>query len=210
MPNATFFRLPEDKQKRIYDATVAEFSEYRFTDASINRIIKAAGIPRGSFYQYFNDKEDLYLYVLEQIAKEKLEILSQYQSPESKAGFIEGILTSIPDIFDWLDRCPAYNRIGLLMIQDSSDFIQNIITKMRSVSNEFIAYLEKDRSRGNIREGVDLNLVMEMYISIGITIVKEYYASGDRETCTRRVKAVFDILQNGILCREKSDEPNDS
>ncbi len=210
MPNATFFRLPEDKQKRIYDAAVAEFSEYRFTDASINRIVKAAEIPRGSFYQYFNDKEDLYLYVLEQMAKEKLNIFSQYQSPDPKAGFFEAILASIPNIFDWADRCPAYNRIGLLMTQDSSDFIQNIIAKMRSVTNEFVAYLETDRRGGNIREDVDLNLVMEMYTSIGVTIVKEYYASGDREACTRRVKAVFDILQNGISCREKSDEPDHS
>lgn len=210
MPNVTFYRLPEDKQKRIYDAAVEEFSEYRFTDASINRIVKTAEIPRGSFYQYFRDKEDLYLYVLEQIAKEKLNIFSQYQSPDPKAGFFEGILASIPNIFDWVDRCPAYNRIGLLMTQDSSDFIQGIIEKMRPTTNAFVAYLEEDRRKGAIRNDVDLNLIMEMYTSIGITIMKEYYASGDREACIRKIKAVFDILENGMKCREKPDESNDS
>lgn len=210
MPNATFSRLPQDKQKRIFDAAVAEFSQYRFTDASINRIVKAADIPRGSFYQYFHDKEDLYLYVMEQIAKEKLEIFSQYKTPDPDVGFFEGILASIPNIFDWVDRRPAYNRIGLLMTQDSSDFIQGIIAKMRPVTNEFVAYLEEDRRKGVIRNDVDLNLVMEMYTAIGITIMKDYYASGDRETCIQKIKAVFDILENGMKYREKADEPNHS
>ncbi|MBA7547176.1 hypothetical protein ES705_39579 [subsurface metagenome] len=33
-----------------------EFAEYGFDLASIQRVIRKAGIPRGSFYQYFEDK----------------------------------------------------------------------------------------------------------------------------------------------------------
>lgn len=33
-----------------------------YEKASIQAIVEAAGIPRGSFYQYFRDKDDLYLY----------------------------------------------------------------------------------------------------------------------------------------------------
>ncbi len=65
MPTATFFRLPEEKRKRLIDACWSEMTRVRFTDASINRIITAARIPRGSFYQYFEDKEDLIRYLLE-------------------------------------------------------------------------------------------------------------------------------------------------
>ena len=64
MPTSTFFRLPEEKRKRLIDACWAEVSQVRFTDISINRIITAARIPRGSFYQYFEDKEDLIRYLL--------------------------------------------------------------------------------------------------------------------------------------------------
>lgn len=64
MPTATFFRLPEEKRKRLIDACWGEMTRVRFTDASINRIIMAARIPRGSFYQYFTDKEDLIQYLL--------------------------------------------------------------------------------------------------------------------------------------------------
>lgn len=67
MPTATFFRLPEEKRKRLTDACWAELTRVRFTDVSINRIIAAARIPRGSFYQYFADKDDLIRYILEDI-----------------------------------------------------------------------------------------------------------------------------------------------
>lgn len=65
MPTATFFRLPEEKRKRLMDACWAEVIRVRFSEVSINRIILAARIPRGSFYQYFEDKEDLIRYLLE-------------------------------------------------------------------------------------------------------------------------------------------------
>lgn len=65
MPTATFFRLPEEKRERLIEACWAELTRVRFTEVSINRIITAAHIPRGSFYQYFEDKEDLIRYLLE-------------------------------------------------------------------------------------------------------------------------------------------------
>ncbi|KPG70511.1 MULTISPECIES: TetR family transcriptional regulator [unclassified Enterococcus] len=62
MPTETFFHLPAEKQKRIMNAAKKEFSRLPLKDASIATIIKDAEIPRGSFYQYFENKEDLYYY----------------------------------------------------------------------------------------------------------------------------------------------------
>ena len=64
MPTQTFFRLPEGKRERLTEAAWKEFMSVRFADASINRIVHEAQIPRGSFYQYFEDKEDLFFYLL--------------------------------------------------------------------------------------------------------------------------------------------------
>lgn len=61
MPSETFFRLPEEKRQRILDAAWEEFTRVPYADASINRIILRSSIPRGSFYQYFTDKGDLFL-----------------------------------------------------------------------------------------------------------------------------------------------------
>ena len=59
MIKRTFYNLPEQKRQRIIDAIVEEFSSSSTEKVSINRIVKAANISRGSFYQYFDDKVDL-------------------------------------------------------------------------------------------------------------------------------------------------------
>lgn len=64
MPKETFYKLPDEKRERIMAAAEREFLENSFEAASINRIIKEAAIPRGSFYQYFEDKKDIFLYIV--------------------------------------------------------------------------------------------------------------------------------------------------
>lgn len=59
MIKSTFFNLPEEKRNRVTQAIVNEFASSETEKVSINRIIKAAEISRGSFYQYFDDKVDL-------------------------------------------------------------------------------------------------------------------------------------------------------
>ena len=46
------------------DAVWQEFTTVSYNEASINKIIQAAGISRGSFYQYFAGKQDLFSYLL--------------------------------------------------------------------------------------------------------------------------------------------------
>lgn len=60
MPSSTFFRLPPEKQEKLLRAARKEFARVPFADASINRIIQAADISRGSFYMYFRDKGELF------------------------------------------------------------------------------------------------------------------------------------------------------
>lgn len=67
MPTSTFFRLPEEKRQRLLTAAREEFSRTSFDEVSINRFIRRANIPRGSFYQYFADKKDLFHYLLQDI-----------------------------------------------------------------------------------------------------------------------------------------------
>ena len=64
MPTSTFFRLPEEKQRRLTEAAWEEFGRVGFADVSINKIIFKARIPRGSFYQYFSGKDDLFQYLM--------------------------------------------------------------------------------------------------------------------------------------------------
>ena len=65
MPKETFFNLEEHKKKTIIDAAKKEFTENELHKARVSNIIKEAGIPRGSFYQYFEDIDDLYYYIID-------------------------------------------------------------------------------------------------------------------------------------------------
>lgn len=65
MPKPTFFNLPAEKQETLIQAAKNEFSRVPLNQASIANIVKSAQIARGSFYQYFTDKEDAFFYLLE-------------------------------------------------------------------------------------------------------------------------------------------------
>ena len=69
MCTETFRRLPEEKKNRFLDAAWEEFTRTSFEKASINKIVANARVPRGSFYQYFADKEDLFFYLLGNMMK---------------------------------------------------------------------------------------------------------------------------------------------
>ena len=77
MPSSTFFRLPEEKRQRLLDAAWEEFSRTSFAEASINRIIHGAHIPRGSFYQYFADKSGLFWYLLSGLQEYLFNVLQE-------------------------------------------------------------------------------------------------------------------------------------
>mgnify|MGYP001940112977 CR=1 FL=1 len=64
MPKDTFFNLSKEKRDRIIQGAMKVFSTQAFNDASISEIIRNADISRGSFYQYFDDKIDLYKYLI--------------------------------------------------------------------------------------------------------------------------------------------------
>jgi AcrR family transcriptional regulator len=60
MPKPTFFNLPEAKRLLIIDTSLEEFASNTYDKASLSQIVLKAGIAKGSMYQYFNDKEELY------------------------------------------------------------------------------------------------------------------------------------------------------
>ena len=78
MPSNTFFRLEKEKQDKILEASKKEFSKFPLEEASIANIVKEAGIPRGSFYQYFTGKEDVFFYSNEGDILNLASTLSQY------------------------------------------------------------------------------------------------------------------------------------
>lgn len=201
MPTATFEHLPQQKKDRIIEAAINEFAEYRFADASINRIVKAAKIPRGSFYQYFSDKEDLYMLIMNKIGKEKLEVFAKHSPPRENATFFEAAYGSIPAVLDWLERYPKYNQIAMHMARDNSEFIRWVVGQMQDSQRSMLEYLRQDQERGLLRKDVDLGLVLEMILPVMSSLLHKYYQEGGQQAALEKIKQAFDLIQNGLVER---------
>jgi AcrR family transcriptional regulator len=82
MPKPTFFNLPPEKRETIMNAAIEEFAEYGLENASTNRIVKNSGIAKGSFYQYFEDKQDVFMHMLDLIEQKELEFFKNEHPPD--------------------------------------------------------------------------------------------------------------------------------
>lgn len=196
MPKNTFYNLDESKRQVIFRAAVVEFSTHRFSDASINRIIKTAGIPRGSFYQYFVDKQDIFLHVFEEILKEKQEILRNATDVNPEANVFDLCLQTVKASYEWSRARPEYSQISMLMEIDNSGFIANL---RATSAKELKDVVERDKGRGLIRREIDSDLIVEMIYTL---IIKEGFWIGlDRETFLRKISDVITVIKDGIARR---------
>lgn len=63
--NDAFYNLTYTKQERIINAAMKEFVDNGFVKASTNNIVRHAGISKGSLFHYFQNKKDLYFFLIE-------------------------------------------------------------------------------------------------------------------------------------------------
>jgi TetR/AcrR family transcriptional regulator len=201
MPKDTFFNLDKAKQKRIFEAAVDEFSQRRFSEASINQVVKNAGISRGSFYQYFKDKEDLYLYVLKQIGKEKLDIISRVGELKPDADFFDGYMYMFRAALEWSIQKPRYYRIGMLMELDDSRFVSELRKALPEGFLMLKGMLEKDMQLGRIRDDVDIDLVVDIIYTLNLHLLVRYFQEDNKEELTKNVGEVIRIIKEGIVNR---------
>lgn len=77
MPKETFHNLSENKKEKITNAFLREFAVHPYDKASLSSVVKSLGIAKGSIYQYFDDKLDLFTYLIEQCSAVKMKYVGQ-------------------------------------------------------------------------------------------------------------------------------------
>jgi TetR/AcrR family transcriptional regulator len=110
--NSQFDNLKTEKKERIINAALKEFAQSGYEKASTNGIIKEAGIAKGSLFNYFNNKKELYLFLLDYVTKIIDEIYSKADWNEtdffkrmSQIGRIKfEIYKKYPQAFDFMKR----------------------------------------------------------------------------------------------------------
>lgn len=158
MPKPTFFNLPEEKRARFVDAAVAEFSAHTFAEASLSAIVREVGIAKGSVYQYFEDKLDLYRWlVFEEVGRRKLAFAgtpkpNQYLFTMLEDGCVGAML--------FFRAEPRLARLALRVHEGQSDpALARIFADVRAAGRRWmVAELEKARAAKQIRRDVDLDL----------------------------------------------------
>ncbi|MFI6878876.1 TetR/AcrR family transcriptional regulator [Streptomyces sp. NPDC050400] len=68
MPTTTWQRLDPARRERITTAAMTEFGRHGYSAGSLNTVAREAGVAKGSLFQYFDDKLDLFRYVAETAA----------------------------------------------------------------------------------------------------------------------------------------------
>ena len=71
-----------EKRQELISAAAIEFSKKGYESASLNNILKEAGISKGTFYYHFKNKEDLYMYIIRIFINEKKKFLEENIKPE--------------------------------------------------------------------------------------------------------------------------------
>ena len=199
MPSSTFFFLLAEKQEKLLEAATREFSHKPFNEASINQIIKEAGIPRGSFYMYFQDKEDLFLYLIKGYMDQLLMLLEEFLLQNGG-----DIFRALLDLYDYIQtkvdrqylgevgamfgiiRCNSgMQKNGLLEMLDADMILQ----RLGDAVNPDLLDLRQDRDLGDILGA--LLVVTAPMIYTGLQ------AGGDPAT-RDRLKNILDIFKRGM------------
>lgn len=201
MPKETFFNISEEKQHRIIEASLDEFADYTFNEAKLSRIIKASKIPRGSFYQYFEDKYDLYKYLFDIMAEKKLEYMGDLLPNPEKMPFIElfeelyrrGIKFAVSD--------PRFVKLtkNLMMNQE---VLEKIFGDNLEIAKKFyIGYIETDKKLGRIREDVDTEFLADFVVQATTNIAFNEVSENKElnvERMFNRIINIMSILKKGI------------
>ncbi len=168
-----------DKQKRIIEAAILEFSEKGFENANTNKIARNANISVGSLFKYFENKTDLFLYIVK-LAEAELE--SQIHSVLSMGkGFFEtvGMILSLIDEYSKTDKALVRLYYEMTSIGQSS-LVETVVSTLEKVAgSEYKTIIKKAQDRGEIRADVDPAVVAfildNIFMSLQFSYAMPYY-----------------------------------
>lgn len=187
MPTETFFNLPKEKQKRILDAAAQEFSRVGLNEASIANVIKEAEISRGSFYQYFSDKEDLYYYYFYTLRSHNHRYLIQAiaeREGDLFAGIEDYFFRLTPEMFTGKNH-QFYRHLFMNMdahgFQRVMPYLEKKVEKAHCQQKEHIKKNHQDLERVvnlaliDVNDSEELHVLFKMLMHIVFSTIQEGY-----------------------------------
>lgn len=205
MPKDTFLKLSKEKQKKVIDSAKQEFARVPIEEVSIKNIVEQAGIARGSFYQYFESKEDLLIYIL----RENVENISQKLKEEiiKSKGNLFDIYVNFYDLaienFVENDEQKLFKQI-FENIRTSDENIFQIVRK--SKPKKIQDYYELiDTTNLKIENNEDLELICEILNGVVQRAVVKSFKKENKEQAKKEFLRQMEFLKNGIIKKEEKD-----
>lgn len=205
MPKDTFLKLSKEKQKKVIDSAKQEFARVPIEEVSIKNIVEQAGIARGSFYQYFESKEDLLIYIL----RENVENISQKLKEEiiESKGNLFDIYVNLYDLaienFVENDEQKLFKQI-FENIRTSDENIFQIVRK--SKPKKIHEYYELiDTTNLKIENNEDLELICEILNGVVQRAVVKSFKKENKEQVKKEFLRQMEFIKNGIIKKEEKD-----
>lgn len=201
MPKETFFNLSQEKKEKILNAAREEFTENELYKSRVSNIIKSAGIPRGSFYQYFEDLDDLYYYVVEELFDDMFKAGEKFA--ETTNDLFEFSLASFDYDYEAYtnDKRHRYMMNVLKSVSDNEEYVESYRKKRKEY---IVGILNKfDLSKIKYTNENDLIKMYQMVQDVKRNVIRKSLIDNlSKEDAKKEIYFYIDILKNGLLKEE--------
>jgi AcrR family transcriptional regulator len=205
LPTKTFLGLPKVKQEKIFRSALKEFGDKGYSLASTNTICKAAAISKGSMYQYFSSKEDLFFYVIKKALSEIINTYkTSYQLDVEKMSLKDLFLQSSMQMFEFYQNYPDHYKLYLRVSYEADapnykEIRRYLARYLSAITHQFITIGKKRRV---LREDFSSELALFFINNFLTRIVEISFMPGiepnfktDISTDEERVKTLEVIYQ---------------
>ena len=205
MPKETFLKLSNEKQQKVLDAAKKEFARVPIENVSIKNIVEDADIARGSFYQYFESKEDLLVYLL----KEKAEQVSnkvKEKFQETDGDLFETYIflydMAIENFMKKEDE-DLYKQI-FINIKSSDESIFDLMKNTKP--KDVIKYCDLLNTKNlKIENQQDFMVICEMLNAITRKSIIKNFKGVSKEECRSTFLKEIEYLKYGIIKKEEKN-----
>lgn len=193
---------PLDGNPELLNAALGAFSAQSFGEASLNDIIKAAGLNKGSFYYRFYDKSDLYLSLLHRLGMEKLKLFAQYDTENPGGDFFESIKNKAILGLRFAKMEPRYNAFSRRIRGENTAVREAIRRCFGDMTQEVLTgMIEEGKVKGQIRADVSTHLAVSIFSTILEQIDLMIPPDMEDDDVLVQIDELIAILMNGMGSR---------
>lgn len=205
MPKPTFINLPAEKRQRIFRHALREFARHPYERASLSAIVSRTAIAKGSMYQYFEDKKDLYYYVVQEVYKEKREFLLPVWEEKNRLNFFQLASLYYRRSWHFARRFPLHHRVLVNFWESKDEAIRGEILRKKEVRiNEFTDMLELGLESGVISTAISKDAIWFVYHAVAKALIDNFLDTTiDVAAHEAYIESVLAVLERGLRPRKE-------